>query len=201
MTITETAESPAESHGVPLLTAHIADPNRDMDDVARVLNSAAQWLTEQGIDQWPASFDEDGGWRLDKLRDEAQRGHVFLLTWGQGQGRIPLATATVTDWADPDFAQAWPDGPRNALYLMRLAVTPAARTLARKYGRPGLGEMLINIAKDNVRYSGRRYLRLDCSRENTKLHAYYERLGFVRVGTVEVGTRRSGALYQLDTVA
>lgn len=195
-----TTEQPEALSGVPLLTAHIVDPNRDMDDVTRVLNSAARWLTEQGIDQWPASFDEDGGWRLNKLRAEAARGHVFLLTWGQGSTRIPLATATVTDWADPDFAQAWPDGADNALYLLRLAVTPAARTLARKYHCPGLGEMMITIAKDNVRYSGRRYLRLDCSRDNTRLHDYYERLGFVRVGTVEVGERRSGALYQFDTL-
>lgn len=186
---------------VPMLTMTIADPERDMDSVALVLNLAARWLTEQGINQWPTDFTEDGGWRLDKLRAEAQRGHVFLLTWGTGSTRIPLATATVTDWADPDFAHAWPHGPGNALYLMRLAVTPAGRRLMARTGSPGLGKLMIDHAKMNTSASDRRYLRLDCSRTNPRLHAYYEAQGFTHVDTVEIEGRRSGALFQFDTMA
>jgi ribosomal protein S18 acetylase RimI-like enzyme len=184
-----------------MLTMKIVDPERDMDAVAFVLNMAAQWLTGNGIDQWPTDFNEGGGWRLEKLREQARRGCVVLLTWGQGPTQIPIGTATVTDWADPDFASAWPDGPDNALYLMRLAITPAARRLAHRQNSPGLGSMLISHAKHQVISADKRYLRLDCSRTNEKLHSYYLGQGFERIGTVAVDERRSGALFQFDTMA
>lgn len=184
---------------LPVLTMKIVDPDHDMGDVARVLTMAAAWLTEQDIDQWGADFATEDGWHLKKLREQARAGNVVLLTWGQASTHIPLATATVTGWADPDFAGAWPGGPGNALYLMYLAVTPAARRLAHRHGSPGLGKMLVDHAKTHTMSANMRYLRLDCSRTNEKLHAYYEAQGFRRVGTVESGSRRSGALFQFDT--
>ncbi len=43
---------------------------------------------------------------------------------------------------------------------------------------------------------GRRSLRLDCMRDNTRLHDYYRKLGFTLVRMVEHPTRKSGALFQ-----
>lgn len=164
-----------------------------IEDVLFVLSDAASWLIEdKGIDnQWPAKFAADNR-RATKLREEAEQGNVRLMCWQN----TPLATATFTDWADPDFAHAWPDGPENAVYVIRLAVTRLARAMGLR-----LGEKLLDLAAQEAgertdETGAHHAVRLDCSRVNTALHAYYERCGFTRVGTVDVPGRRSGALFE-----
>ncbi|SDR47668.1 Acetyltransferase (GNAT) family protein [Burkholderia orbicola] len=46
----------------------------------------------------------------------------------------------------------------------------------------GLGGFMLDWCAHEVSRLNRRLLRLDCGAENTKLSAYYESLGFVRVG-------------------
>lgn len=171
----------------------LADPATDMTDVQFVLDDVAGWLAGKGIDQWPTHFSEDGGRRMVQLRAEAERGHVYLARYGDQ----PMGTVTVTDWADPDFSAAWPGGPGDARYVMRLASRRVARAL-REPGATNLGALLLNIAGGVTLLENARYLRLDCSRTNTRLHAYYEQAGFRPAGTVRVPGRRSGALFQLD---
>jgi hypothetical protein len=171
----------------------LVDPATDMTDVQFVLDDVADWLAGKGIDQWPAHFGEEGGRRMVQLRAEAERGHVYLARYGDQ----PMGTVTVTDWADPDFSAAWPGETGDARYVMRLASRRAARAL-REPGAISLGALLLNIAAGVALLDDARYLRLDCSRANTKLHAYYVHAGFRPAGTVRVPGRRSGALFQLD---
>jgi hypothetical protein len=176
----------------PVRTRLIQAGEENLEDVLIVLTSAADWLRERGRDDWASNFDADG-WRAEKIRDELNKGNVYLIMWD----RHPLATATITDWADPDFAHGWPDGPGDALYVMRLA---KAR-LARKLELPPLGASLIEfaimLAGERTGTTGRPHsVRLDCSKWNTGLHAYYERLGFKQVGTVDLAHRNSGALFE-----
>lgn len=163
-----------------------------LEDVLCVLTSAAHWLREQGRHDWATDFDMDG-WRAVKIREELAAGNVYLYMWG----RHPLATVTITPWADPDFVAGWPDQTPDALYVMRLAKA----TLSRRLEVPPLGKALLDFAMDKVEAQAARTgrphrLRLDCSRTNTDLHAYYERHGFRRVGEVSVPGRRSGALFE-----
>jgi len=46
----------------------------------------------------------------------------------------------------------------------------------------GLGSFIIDWCADQVSILNRRYVRLGCDARNIKLCAYYESLGFVRVG-------------------
>lgn len=46
----------------------------------------------------------------------------------------------------------------------------------------GLGSFVIDWCADLVSALDRRFVRLGCDARNTKLCAYYESLGFVRVG-------------------
>ena len=68
-------------------------------------------------------------------------------------------------------------------------------TAADQQGR-NIGARLVAWANDRASQRGHEWLRLDCFRTNTKLHAYYEGLGFQRVATVEHPSRGSGALFQ-----
>jgi hypothetical protein len=49
----------------------------------------------------------------------------------------------------------------------------------------GIGAQLIAAAGDLTRACGRRWLRLDCDRDNERLRAYYEGLGFAHAGDVD----------------
>jgi ribosomal protein S18 acetylase RimI-like enzyme len=170
-----------------LVRLEIVDPGH-IGDVLDVLTDAAQWLHQRGIDdQWPLRFVDDD-YRAARIRDEANRGNVFLVRHPCG---LAVATATITDWADPDFVDGWPDGPGDAVYVMRLGVTRFGRE-----SRPGLGALLLLHAMRTAQAREANAVRLDCSKTNTALHRYYERQGFRRVATVDVPNRRSGALFE-----
>jgi len=129
-------------------------------------------------------------------------------TWGTqfpdverdiGTGRVYLgrlgdepAGCFVLSWADESM---WGGDDGDAGYLHRLAVRPVLA------GR-GLGEQLIAKAHALTASAGRRWLRLDCERDNAALRRYYERLGFCHVrdeSEIARTTRpgvRSASLYQ-----
>lgn len=157
---------------------------QDLPTVFGVLNDAALWLDERGIRQWPTYFDRRG-WRGERIGGYVDAGWVWIASDPRGA----IAVITLSPEADPDFAHGWPDGPDDALYIYRMA------TVRRARGND-IGARLVTWASDRAAHDGHRWLRLDCFRTNTQLHAYYERLGFRRVGTVEHATRGSGALFQ-----
>lgn len=178
---------------MPLMPAPTARPDlvragaEEFEDVLCVLSDAAAWLRRKGIeDQWPPTFEENDH-RAVKLRQELDKGNVWLARW---DGH-PLATVTITDWADPDFAEGWPTPTTDALYVMRLATTVAARNMGLRLGARLLEHAVLQAVQE-CRYR----VRLDCSKRNTELHRYYEANGFRRVGTVDLPTRRSGALFE-----
>ncbi|MEQ4207915.1 GNAT family N-acetyltransferase [Actinopolymorpha sp. B9G3] len=166
----------------PLLRQATPD---DLPVVFALLNEAAEWLASRGIDQWPARFERDNEWRAQRIEKYVVDGYVYIASDDRGY----VGTITLSPNADPDFAHGWPDGPDNALYVYRMA------TMRRAAGR-GLGARLLAWAGDRAARSGRAWLRLDVHRHNPDLQAYYERLGFVRVGTIVTPPRGSGALYQ-----
>lgn len=151
-----------------------------------ILDEAAARLHRAGIVQWPEKFDAR---RIAKLEEFASREEMLIVL---DQER-PVATITITEWADPDFAEHWPSPAADALYLCRAAVSNQAR--GQRLGQ----RFLIPTAERRARRLSKGLLRLDCSRRNINLHQHYQgRWGFRHVGTVEVPGRKSGALFQRE---
>jgi ribosomal protein S18 acetylase RimI-like enzyme len=75
-------------------------------------------------------------------------------------------------------------GRRRRRYLHRLATRP-------EVAGQGIGARLIAAADDMIRQRVRHWLRLDCERDNQRLRAYYESLGFSHQGDVTDVPRRS----------
>ena len=151
------------------------------------LDAAARWLAERGIEQWPMSFTESPK-RVGWLSEQADDGNVYVWT---ALGSNPIATITVTPWQDPDFAAAWPDRDAHAQYVARFAVAPTGRRLF-----PGLGAKMLDFAAETAVSRGADVLRLDCSKQNDRLHEYYRDRGFTQVGRVDYERRKSGALFE-----
>ena len=157
----------------------------DLPTVFALLSDAAERLAERGVEQWPARFERDGGWRARRIEGYVADGHLHLGSDDQGY----VATITLSPHADPDFAHGWPGGPGDALYIYRFAI--AGRVTGHR-----LGERLLAWAADQAAQAGKSWLRVDVHRHNAGLQHYYERRGFARVGTVVTPPRKSGALYQ-----
>src|SRR6266700_1816596 len=86
--------------------------------VLDLLDDAAERLQRQGIDQWPPRFSGVSDWRGTRIRTYVEAGHAWLV---RVNGKA-IATFALTDKADPDFAEGWPEGPDDALYIYRMAV-------------------------------------------------------------------------------
>ncbi|MEK2476710.1 GNAT family N-acetyltransferase [Streptomyces noursei] len=150
----------------------------EADAIATMWDEATAWLRSRGIDQWqyPAN-------RGTIVRDiERGNAHVVL------DGAVYLGTITTDECADPEF---WlpVDAPNEALYVHRLIARPLARGAS-------LGSAMLNWASRQAARAGKRWLRVDVWKTNADLGRYYEAQAFLKVRTVDLPHRRSGALYQ-----
>lgn len=169
----------------------------DLPVVLDLLDEAAAWLRQRNIEQWPDRFGGVDDWRAARIAEYVTTGQTWLVRLG-GEA---VATFSLGG-ADPDYADGWPDGPDDALYIFRTAVR-------RAWAGRDIGGRILNWASARAHTQGCRWLRLDCHRNNTALQRYYENRGFLRVGTLvrtitdgptpgtgNPYTRGSGALYQ-----
>lgn len=178
----------------PGVTIEPASPD-DLPTVFSLLDEAAAWLQDRHIDQWPESFSGDATWRTDRIRSYVNHGLTYLARDESGRA---VGTFTLSPAADPQFAHGWPDGPENAGYLFRMAVS---RTAAGQ----GLGAYILDWAESEIGRWGKRWLRIDVHRHNADLQEYYRRHGFTKVAevtapdlTVPGRTRGSGTLMQRE---
>lgn len=153
--------------------------------VVGILNDAAQWLRDRGIEQWPAPYDADG-WRLARLQRSLACGETWLVFCGYDAGAT-FSLSTV----DEDFTAGWPD--EDGLHINQFAVQ-------RAWSGHDIGGRILDWTGQYARRAGFQWLRLNCHRNNALLHRYYLRKGFDFVGTVEHPTRMSGSLFQRRTV-
>jgi len=140
----------------------VAAPGQ-LDEVLAVLDEAAGWLQERGVEQWPPRF--EASW----VEGAVRRGETWLvMTGGTVSGTVTL------DLRDP----VWDDLPgAAALYVHRMAVRRSAA---------GLGAATLDWSAGVARERGLEALRLDCVASNRRLRAYYEAAGFAHRGDATV---------------
>jgi GNAT superfamily N-acetyltransferase len=150
----------------------------DLDAIIALRKYAELWLHEAGVEQWT-----DTAWGIRTIRQGVADGATYIA---RDQGGI-IASFTLNG-PDPDF---WGDAddPDDALYLYKFMIGPGWRGT-------GLGDDLLDWCCAHAASEGKRWLRLDCWRDNTGLHRYYLNRGFEHVRTMTVQGRYSGALFQ-----
>lgn len=89
----------------------------------------------------------------------------------------------------PSCTLLWDHPPDDAGYIRRLAND-------RDYAAHGIGGELLDYASQLVAGTGRRWLRPDCAKNNTRLHDYYRAHGFNHLRTIDLPHHESGALFQ-----
>ena len=140
----------------------------DVSVVAALLDEATAWVGERGYEQWPLPFPRE------QIAAAIDRGEVYVAELDGD------AVATVTLlWDDPTY---WGERPADAAYVHKLAVRRAC-------AGQRIGTVIVEWADATAAASGRRFLRLDCLRDNPGIRTYYERLGFEHRGDLVVGGR------------
>ncbi|MFI0423793.1 GNAT family N-acetyltransferase [Spongiactinospora sp. 9N601] len=156
----------------------------DLPAALGLLAEAAEWLHRQGVRQWPR-----GGFGPERIEPLIEQGVLYVADIAGRPGRrAQMAVVAVDGFADPEFWTA-ADHPGDALYVHKLAVS-------REIAGMGVGDALLDWASETARDHGRRWLRLDCSKENQRLQSYYRGRAFAHLRTVDLPHRASGALFQ-----
>ncbi|MBW6436715.1 GNAT family N-acetyltransferase [Actinoplanes hulinensis] len=159
------------------------------DDVETVLSlhaEASAWLAAKGTDQWQP--DAVGRKTRDKVKNSIAKNVASGTCWLACEGSTVVGTISVDSFADPEF---WKDedNPGDAVYVHRMIVR-------RDHAGRGIGKVLLRLAEEVARNSGRHWVRLDAWSTNEGLHGYYRSIGFQNVRTLRFNHRGSGALFQ-----
>jgi Acetyltransferase (GNAT) family len=158
----------------------------EIEVVIQLIEEAADWLRSIGTDQWAKPWPNRTE-RDSRIQASLRQGK----TWIGWDNDIPAATITVDLEDDP----YWPEQFRRdqAVYVHRLVV-------GRPYKGVGLGAALLDWAgSTNRRDHGARWIRVNASTTNLRLHAYYRRQGFSQCGFHPDDSYPSGARFQKPT--
>lgn len=135
-------------------------------EFSSLLDEASAWQKQRGSEGWSYPFDDD--WMLPRIA----RGELFLAYLESE----PVSAFRVL-WEDRPFWGEREVG--DSIYLHTFAVR-------RDKAGLGVGGAVIGEVAGMGRERGRAKARLDCFLSSTSLIAYYERNGFVSVGTTSM---------------
>jgi GNAT superfamily N-acetyltransferase len=132
----------------------------DAQLIAETLSEAAQWVEQlDGTIMWV-----EGELEEDRIRAEVEAGmFVVAEIGGHVAGALRFQREDRLFWPDLDG--------RDSAFVHRLAVR-------RAFAGQGVSTALLEWTVDRARALGKRYLRLDCDAERSRLRAFYERFGF-----------------------
>ncbi len=143
---------------------------KEVDAFVDLLEDAAVWMHERGIDQW-----RPGSMRAQRAAFVAaqSRDEVLVL---ERAGRI-VGGAVLRNEPDP----IWADLPvAGALYVSKLVV-------ARDATGKNLGARILDDLEAIAVARGATWIRLDCVASNESLARYYQRRGYYPRGSVRSG--------------
>ena len=154
----------------------------DLHELHKIYTDAAQYKHEFNDSSWRDGFSRNG------VRWMIKQGTTYAATEDN-----KIIGVTALEWQDEGWGELEKG---DAGYIKRLAV-------AKEQRGNGIGGFILDWALQEVAKNNRKYLRLDCSTQNTSLCNYYETQGFMLVKTVtwpsDAGEEIESNLYQKGT--
>ena len=124
-----------------------------------------KWMDEVGIKQWNVTkYDEV--YPLSYYEEKRQAGQVFVIEKTETAKIVCGAVLKEHD-------ERWNDDP-PAIYL---------RNFATRLEEKGIGLLFMKYAEEYAISLGKEFFRLDSATDNISLAKYYEKLGFLPVGS------------------
>lgn len=146
---------------------------KDWPDIHDLLVNVAQWLKDQGSQQWNSLLRGEDSHQT-KERLAAGQLYVGRNTQNMIVGMFILYSKQ-SDWDEKLWGK---DSQQDYYYLHRLAVH-------RQYKNKGFGSDLMAAAKELTEKNGKKALRLDCRCQIEALNHFYTVESFKKVGQQE----------------
>lgn len=123
------------------------------------------WMDDCGIKQWNV-FPYDEIYPLEYYKDAQLNGLLYVIVDNSSKNVVCAGILKESDerWTDSELA----------FYL---------HNFVSEVGRTGVGDIFLQSATALALEHGKKYLRLDSSVDNDKLAKYYEKQGFLPVGS------------------
>lgn len=153
--------------GYQIRTAH----SEESILIVHMLKEVARWLKEKEIDQWQYLL--AGGDDEEIIQAVNNKNTYIILKENEMIGTFTLS-AIQSEWDRHIFGE---DVFSDSLYLHRLAIIP-------KYMKSGIGEKALIWIQEN-KHADKKFLKLDCVTNNTKLNNFYKNNGFEHFGVVD----------------
>jgi GNAT superfamily N-acetyltransferase len=145
---------------------------RDAEIVLALFDEAVEWLVARGqTGQWGTEPFSAVDRRVDAVREWSSGGGLRIASLDDHPAGA-LVLGPRWDWVEPVE--------RPELYVRALVTS-------RRFAGRDIGGALVRRAIEEARAGGAELLRVDCWAGAPALVAWYERQGFVRSGTFEVG--------------
>ncbi|EDL66301.1 GNAT family N-acetyltransferase [Bacillus sp. SG-1] len=137
----------------------------DISKVLSLLVEAAEWLKTKGTTQWNYYLTDLEG-NMGEVMESINRQNTYLAEIE----REAVASLTLEEEPGEWDMEIWgvEAAQGDAVYMHRLVVN-------REYAGLGLGEALIEWAKNEVNHRGKKYIRFDCLYSNDGLNSFYQR--------------------------
>ncbi|MCD6322768.1 MAG: GNAT family N-acetyltransferase [Clostridiales bacterium] len=143
----------------------------DKSTVLNIFKEAAEKINKMNIDHWQY-------WKnppLEKIKwveDGIQNNEFFFIKFfnGENLGMVRILNKDLLYWGKQN---------EKAKYIHSLVIK-------EKYNGQGIGAKIIQKIEHHAKVENCKYLRLDADSKNPKLCAYYEQLGFKKVGLADI---------------
>lgn len=135
----------------------------DIDDIYKIICDRCLWFENKGIYGWnlksyTSNYDKE------YFKEQMKTNELYIAKLNDKIcGVMLLKNEDKIYWNDN----------ASSYYLKHLATDINIK---------GVGECLINYAKELAKTNKKEYLRLDCYQESEFLNNYYQKLGFINVG-------------------
>lgn len=137
----------------------------DIQDIMNIIKERCDWFKENNIDQWANNY--LGKYNENYFNEVMQLHKLYVVKQNNEViGVFLLKETDKTYWENDD----------NAYYIHHLAT---------KIGYTGIGTKIINFIEKLAEKNSKKYIRLDCKKNNIKLNQYYQKQGFIYKGSGE----------------
>jgi ribosomal protein S18 acetylase RimI-like enzyme len=141
----------------------------DIPAILSILRAAVRDMEAEGIFQWDDLYPNETIVSLD-INEET--------LWVYEDAGVLKAIITFNEFQDKEYeAISWlcHDGPNMVIH--RLCVAPV-------FKGQGIGSLLVSFAEDHAKTNGYASIRLDAFSQNRRSLDLYERMGYIRLGSV-----------------
>ncbi|WP_456274587.1 GNAT family N-acetyltransferase [Bacillus sp. AK031] len=138
---------------------------KDLDQVLQLLVGAAEWLQTKDTSQWDYYISDLEG-NTEEVLESIQRQNTYIL---EKDGES-AASVTLENHPNEWDCEIWAEEAerKDVIYLHRLVVK-------RSLSGNGVGNALMEWAKEEARRRDKKYIHFDCLASNKGLNNYYQR--------------------------